>query len=84
MSTQGLGRAFDRDVWEYAHEHGYTIVTKDADFGELGTLLGFPPKVIWIRRGNCTTQDIEEILRSNYEAIVALGVEPAVGILVLL
>ncbi len=65
----GLGTANDREVWEYARRNDYIIVTKDADFSELGLLYGFPPKVIWIRRGNCTTRDIEKILRDNYEAI---------------
>jgi len=39
--------------------HDYMIVTKDADFSELGVVQGFPPKIIWIRRGNCPTQEIE-------------------------
>jgi predicted nuclease of predicted toxin-antitoxin system len=42
------------------------IVTKDADFSEFGVVKGFPPKIIWIRRGNCSTSDIETILRENY------------------
>ncbi len=28
----GLGEASDDAVWRYAAEHGYTMVTKDADF----------------------------------------------------
>ena len=83
ISVLGLGHAFDKDVWEYAREHGYIIVTKDADFSELGLLLGFPPKVIWIRRGNCSTRDIEGILRDHHEAVTALSDEPTTGILVL-
>ncbi|MFB2979897.1 DUF5615 family PIN-like protein [Microseira sp. BLCC-F43] len=49
----GLPTAPDREVWEFARQYDYIIVTKDADFSELSLLLGFPPKVIWIRRGNC-------------------------------
>lgn len=45
------------------------LVSKDADFSELGILLGFPPKVIWIRRGNCSMKDIEVLLRENQESI---------------
>jgi predicted nuclease of predicted toxin-antitoxin system len=45
----GLDRADDQAVWEHARREGYLIVTKDADFGDLCMLFGFPPKVIWIR-----------------------------------
>jgi predicted nuclease of predicted toxin-antitoxin system len=39
------------EVYEHARREGFTLVTKDADFGELAVLHGFPPKVVWIRRG---------------------------------
>jgi len=55
VDTLGLGTSSDRDVWEYARLNAFIIVTKDADFSELSVLLGTPPKVIWIRRGNCYT-----------------------------
>ena len=59
------------------------IVTKDADFSELGVVKGFPPKIIWIRRGNCSTQEIETILREGYDAIKFLSDDPETGILTL-
>jgi len=46
-------------------------VTKDNDFNDLVTFLGFPPKVIWIRRGNCSTNDIIILLNSKLEMIEA-------------
>ncbi len=73
VSTVGLSTAFDKVVWGYARQHDYIIVTKDADFSELGLLLGFPPQVIWIRRGNCSTQEMETLLRDNCDAINALS-----------
>ena len=53
----------DELVWQYAQENGLIIVSKDSDFHHRSLLFGFPPKVIWIRRGNCSVADIEEILR---------------------
>jgi predicted nuclease of predicted toxin-antitoxin system len=50
----------------------FIIVTKDADFSDLCMLLGFPPKVIWIRRGNCRTSDIEMLLRNHHSDIERL------------
>lgn len=51
----GLDRASDVIVWEYAQQNGFVLVTRDVDFSELSLLRGFPPKIIWIRRGNCST-----------------------------
>lgn len=72
-ATIGLDRADDGQVWNHARRHEYTLVTKDSDFQELGLLRGAPPKVIWIRRGNCTTRTIEEILRRHAPDIQALS-----------
>lgn len=59
------------------------IVTKDSDFSDLCILLGFPPKVIWIRRGNCSSRDIEAILRDHNPDIEALSRDEVMGILTL-
>lgn len=79
----GLGNAMDIEIWQYAHDNDYMIVTKDADFSEFGIIKGFPPKIIWIRRGNCSTQGIETILRENYSAISELSQDSETGILTL-
>jgi predicted nuclease of predicted toxin-antitoxin system len=63
--TLGLGGAGDDVVWEYARFHGFTIVSKDSDFFDRSVLTGAPPKVIWIRLGNCSTQEVERMLRSK-------------------
>jgi predicted nuclease of predicted toxin-antitoxin system len=53
----GLSQATDDAVWTYAARHGYVSVSKDAEFHQRSFLLGHPPKVVWIRRGNCSTRD---------------------------
>ena len=83
VSLVGLDCAPDEAVWRYAQENDYIIVTKDADFGDLGIMRGFPPKVIWLRLGNCTTGQIEATLRTWYSAIEGLSANPNVGILTL-
>lgn len=77
----GLDQAPDAVLWERARQDGYTIVTKDSDFSDMSVLRGFPPKVIWIRLGNCTTRQIEDLLRDNREAVVAFESDPMVGLL---
>jgi predicted nuclease of predicted toxin-antitoxin system len=79
----GLEQADDRDIWEYARREGFLIVTKDADFSDLCMLRGFPPKIIWIRRGNCKTSTIEAILRHHYADVETLDKDAIVGVLTL-
>ena len=69
----GLGSCSDRAVWEHAREHGFDIVTNDVDFTELAMAFGAPPRVIWLRLGNCTTTAVEALLRSQQEAVIAFG-----------
>ncbi len=83
VSQLELDRADDAEIWVFAQKHGFTIVSKDTDFNDLGTLRGFPPKIIWIRRGNCSTNDIEEILREHEVAVRALLENEKVGLLTL-
>jgi predicted nuclease of predicted toxin-antitoxin system len=65
--------AQDPEIWNYAKENDLIIVTKDSDFEAMSQLSNEPPKIIWIRRGNCSTAEIEEILRNNSEAISSLS-----------
>ncbi len=62
----------DHIVWAFARENTFIVVTKDVDFSELSMVQGFPPKVLWLRLGNCRTRDIEDLIRSNYEYILQL------------
>ena len=66
----GLDRAPDGPVWEYAKMNGFAIVSEDSDFHQRSFLFGHPPKVIWIRRGNCSTATIEAMLREHRDDIV--------------
>jgi predicted nuclease of predicted toxin-antitoxin system len=62
VKKAGLINATDREIWEFAKKNNYIIVTQDSDFNELNSLLGFPPKIIWIRSGNLKTNEILKIL----------------------
>ena len=67
----GLSEAEDRDIWEHAKANTFVLVSQDADFGDMATLYGPPPKVIWLRCGNQPTGAIEKRLRDHAEAITA-------------
>jgi predicted nuclease of predicted toxin-antitoxin system len=59
-----LKGASDVNIWQYAQENGFAILSKDSDFAQRISLLGCPPKVIWLRIGNCTTTRANFILRN--------------------
>ena len=80
----GLDTATDIKLWNYARENGYLIVSKDTDFSDRVATHGYPPKVIWLRLGNCSTDTIEHILRKHHSDIQAFSKHRDQGLLVLL
>ena len=81
VSIAGLELATDLEVWEHARQEGFVLVTKDADFSEISLLRGFPPKIIWLRIGNCRTQQIEDLLRRDHPTILAWGSDTTSAVL---
>ena len=79
----GLDTATDREIWAYAGEHGSLIVSKDSDFRQLAFLLGPPPKVVWLRVGNCSTAVIADLLRSGADIIARFAASEEDALLVL-
>ena len=79
----GLDASTDKDVWDFAGQGGYIIVSKDSDFLQYAFLYGAPPKVIWRRTGNVTTTAIAELLRVNLTRIEAFATTPEESLLVL-
>ena len=79
----GLKASPDADVWAYAARHDLAIVTKDADFRQRSFLHGYPPKVIWIGLGNCSTKAIEALLRRRMAEVGEFLADPVKSFLVL-
>ena len=59
----------DPTVWDYAKDNDFMIVSKDADMHDLSLVFGAPPKVIWVRLGNCSTAQAENLLRREFDVI---------------
>ena len=66
----GQGGTADAKVWDLARQHGCLVVSKDEDFHRLALLRGAPPKFIWIRLGNCTTDDVAQLLRRRHADVI--------------
>ena len=69
VSQVGLSSRPDEEVWEHARANGFALVSKDSDFQQFSFVRGHPPKVIWIRRGNCSVADLEELLLASVDVI---------------
>jgi predicted nuclease of predicted toxin-antitoxin system len=65
----GMKATIDPIVWDYAKDNNLMIVSKDADMHDLSLVFGSPPKVIWLRLGNCSTLQVENLLRRDFNAI---------------
>lgn len=74
----------DPVVWDFAKDKNLMIVSKDADMHDLSLVLGNPPKVIWLRLGNCSTRQVENVLRRDFESIRLFYGDESLSLLALL
>ena len=79
----GLKGGSDEAVYQYARTNGFTIVSKDSDFYQRILLYGPPPKLIWLRIGNCTREDLVAVITRHEKEILALETDPLESVLVL-
>lgn len=73
--------ATDKDIWLYAQQHGYCIVTNDEDFNRLVQTRGFPPKVVLLRTGNQSTAYIAQLLVRLKADITDFAADNKLGVL---
>jgi predicted nuclease of predicted toxin-antitoxin system len=64
-----LDTATDFEIWQFARANGFTLVTKNTDMVDLCLVKGDPPKVLWLRVGNCATSVIQQLFEVNVERI---------------
>ncbi len=62
--------ASDRQVWDYAGQNGFVIVTADNDFLTLADQLGPPPKVILLDNCDYPTRVAAHIIRAEAGGIL--------------
>jgi predicted nuclease of predicted toxin-antitoxin system len=81
VSFVGLEQAADEQVFTYALEEGYAVVSKDSDFAEMAQLRRLSPKVVWLRLGNRSTGEIEAALRAHHQSMEELEQSPDLRVL---
>jgi predicted nuclease of predicted toxin-antitoxin system len=83
VSELGLKNSDDISIWNFARKKKFIIVSKDSDFHQFSFLYGAPPKFVWIRLGNCSTKEIEIMLRKNFIAIKHFSANKTNSLLIL-
>lgn len=61
----GIENFSDIEIWQFAKQNKFTIVTFDADFFDISNLKGHPPKIIWLRFGNTKTDFLADLINSK-------------------
>jgi predicted nuclease of predicted toxin-antitoxin system len=79
VKTEGLKNASDLEIWEYAKQNEFTIVSQDSDFNDINLIKGFPPKIIWIKTGNLNTDEIAKLLEKHQPEIEEFFVDINLG-----
>lgn len=65
----GMEHADDRILWQYAKQNDFVLVSRDADFYDLGLVHGAPPKLVWLKTGNQHKAATLAALLENSEVI---------------
>jgi predicted nuclease of predicted toxin-antitoxin system len=71
----------DRQIFDWAKQNNYSIVSCDVDFHHLSLQLGFPPKIILIETGNLSTMNVGRVLQTHKTEIVEFLSQEETGIL---
>jgi len=83
VKAHQLIRTDDAVIWSFAQQHGFAIVSKDADFHQRSLVHGAPPKFIFLRVGNGPTSRITQLLRAEFAMLSAFDADPNAAILIL-
>jgi predicted nuclease of predicted toxin-antitoxin system len=70
VNTIGLSVPLtDIQIWNYAQQYDYIIVTQDSDFLHFYETKGYPPKVVLLRMGNMTKDTMLSVIIQSKQLI---------------
>ena len=78
-----MNEADDETIWNFARDNEYTIVTKDDDFHQRALVHGPPPKVVYLKVGNCPNRLVIDLLKSRVSDIDAFQNDAAAAVLLI-
>jgi predicted nuclease of predicted toxin-antitoxin system len=62
----------DHQIWEYARDKDFVIVTKDADFSDRIFTQSAPPRVIHLKFGNMRRDEFHKFLQMVWPRVESL------------
>ncbi|CAN5713221.1 hypothetical protein BH11ARM2_BH11ARM2_19260 [soil metagenome] len=78
-----MDEADDREIWRYARENGWVVMSKDGDLADMALLYGASPKVIRLRIGNGPWRVAADAVAQHGEAVAAFLADPESSLLIL-
>ena len=69
VALLGLESASDSEIWQYAKDNGFVIVSRDSDFQERSLIAGYPPQVVWLKIPNRSKTVVLNILLDHHTEI---------------
>jgi predicted nuclease of predicted toxin-antitoxin system len=81
VSDVRLLQASDAAIWQFAKRNGLALLSKDDDLRQMAEDRGPPPKLVWLRFGNCSTADLSKALLEASDAIAAFLADDAAAVL---
>ena len=67
---RGQAQTSDREIWAEAISESRIVVSKDEDFLILASRIGDEGRLMWLRIGNCRTEDLIHRLELGWDQIV--------------
>ena len=63
----GLEGANDSEIWQYAKDNGFVIVSRDSNFQERSLVAGHPPQVVCLKIPNHSKTVVLNILLDHHK-----------------
>jgi predicted nuclease of predicted toxin-antitoxin system len=79
----GLHSRPDIELWSFAAENGFVIVSKDSDFKQLSFLHGHPPKVVWLSVQDAGTDAIASLILAQRARLESFQSDETESLLIL-
>lgn len=65
-----MSQVSDVSIWETSVREGRILITKDVDFFILASRPGDTGRLLWLRMGNCRTQDLITRMNKEWDLLV--------------
>lgn len=70
-----MSQVSDVSIWETSVREARILITKDVDFFILASRPGDTGRLLWLRMGNCRTQDLITRMNKEWDLLVAAYAE---------